>query len=106
MTALKIGLLPPSKQSFIKEKYERHELSSEATPVPQKNINKGWKNDENEKVNRSGASKTDLCPNEQRGSLEYNLLRKFGFIKKLSVEGNALCFQQFIRPMYNQKSWV
>ena len=89
-------------------KYIAHQLPTGAIPVPKDKDGqrkhgdwefhyKGFANEE--KTFRRGASTTNLFPEEMKGCLDANLLRKLGLTKKRMEETDALFFYQLLLPI-------
>lgn len=91
-----------------KKAYKYHALPTGATPVPKNTdgnrIMDGWHFHYNgctssELTSRSGATSTNLFPDERKGRLDYDLLKKMGLTKTRLLQNDALFFKQLLHPM-------
>jgi hypothetical protein len=89
--------------------YLYHALPTGAQPVPESSEGKrvlngwefhyqGWEPDLDKK-RRNGASQINLFPEERKGYLDYELLKKMGLTKKRIVNCDPLFFKQLLQPM-------
>jgi hypothetical protein len=63
----------------------------------------GWKADEGTGTNRSGSTETKLFPDDRKGHLDYELLKKLRLSKRRILEGDALFFFQLLLPICDPK---
>jgi hypothetical protein len=105
-------------QKLAPKNYAHHSLPTGARPVPVdgqgKRVVDGWEfhydkwnSDETSEApnfkNRSGATSTDPFPDNRKGRLDYELLKKLKLTKKRIVEGDALFFLQLLLPIGDPK---
>ena len=91
-------------------KYQYHRLPAGVIPVPKNEEGtrevdgwkfhyQGWKGSKN--IWRDGANSANPYPENRKGRLDYDLLKKMGLTKQRIVQGDALFFKQLLQPMFN-----
>ena len=108
------------RSKFLKtgtKNYAHHSLPTGARPVPinadGKRVVDGWEFHYEKWVNtssthgntkyRSGATNTNPFPDNRKGRLDYDLLKRLKLTKKRLVEGDSLFFLQLLLPIGDPK---
>ena len=94
------------------KRYKYHALPSGAMPVPPQEGNgaridhlweffyQGWKKPENLPPDRHGATLENLFPEQRKGSLDVDMLKKLGMKKTTVTECDPLFFYQLLHKSY------
>jgi hypothetical protein len=109
----------PKFQKTGTKEYAHHSLPTGARPVPSnpegKRVVNGWEfhyekwnspdqaSDSPNFKSRSGATSTNPFPDNRKGRLDYELLKKMKLTKRRIVEGDALFFLQLLLPIGDPK---
>jgi hypothetical protein len=105
------------RSKFLKtgtKNYAHHSLPTGARPVPANQQGKRmvdgwefhygkWENGPDNLKSRSGATNTNPFPENRKGRLDYELLKRMKLTKKRIVEGDALFFFQLLLPIGDPK---